>query len=321
MAAPAFAQYPMSYLRTYGPAADAATRLNWGLIAISLAVTAVVGMLVLWATLRRRPPLAVDSAGRLPVAQARGGLSWIYIGVGISSLVLLASTAWTVETLSAIAAPPREAAVNIRIISHQWWWEVLYQGAPAETFVTANEVHIPVGEPVTFTLASDDVIHSFWIPQLAGKTDVIPGQVNRAWLQADRAGVYRGQCAEYCGAQHAHMALYVIAHERADFDQWRKAQLAPAQVDAGAPGAQLFAQKCAVCHAVRGTTAQGRLGPDLTHLMARAHIAAGTLPNNTGALHGWVADAQAVKPGALMPAMRLEAGELHSIVDFLLTLQ
>src|SRR4051812_12628409 len=170
--ADARAEYPMNYLRTYGPAADAATRLNWGLIAISLAVTAIIGVLVLWAAFRRRPPLTVDANGRLPVEPARGGLRWIYIGVGISSVVLLASTIWTVQTLAAIAVPPQEANVNIKITAHQWWWEVEYTGAsPAETFITANEVHIPVGEPVRFKLASNDVIHSFWIPQLAGKTD------------------------------------------------------------------------------------------------------------------------------------------------------
>jgi cytochrome c oxidase subunit 2 len=313
----------MNYLRTFGPAADPATRLNWGLIAISLAVTAIIGILVLWAALRRRPPLVPDESGRLPVGSSRGGLRWITIGVALSTLALLASTIWTVQTLAAIAVPPRVADVHIKITSYQWWWAVEYTGrAPGQTFVTANEIHIPVGEPVRLTLVSSDVIHSFWIPQLAGKTDVIPGQENHTWLQADRAGVYRGQCAEFCGAQHAHMALHVIADERAQFDAWRAAQLQPlANAAAQTPGARLFAQHCAVCHTVRGTDAQGRLGPDLTHLMARAHIAAGILPNNTGALHGWVADAQAVKPGALMPAMQLPADDLHSIVDFLLALQ
>ena len=313
----------MSYLRTYGPAADAATRLNWGLIGISLGVVLIVGILVLWATLRRRPPLMSDADGRMPVGAARGGLRWIYVGVGVSTLVLLGSTVWTVQTLSAIAAPQQRAEVNIKITSHQWWWEVEYTGqSPTETFVTANEVHIPVGEPVQLKLASADVIHSFWIPQLAGKRDVIPGQENYTWLQADRPGVYRGQCAEFCGAQHAHMALHVVAEERSQFKVWRTAELQPLNNEATqAPGAEMFAQRCAVCHTVRGTTAHGRLGPDLTHLMARSHIAAGILPNNSGALHGWVANAQAIKPGSLMPAMQLTADELHSIVAYLQKLQ
>ena len=309
----------MSYLRTYGPAADAATRLNWGLIGISLAVTLIIGVLVLWGSLRRRPPAVMDANGRLPVGPAHGGLRWIYVGVGISALVLLASTVWTVQTLSAIAAPPQQARVNIKITAHQWWWEVEYSDqSPTQTFVTANEVHIPVGEPVQFKLASADVIHSFWIPQLAGKRDLIPGQENFAWLQADQPGIYRGQCAEFCGAQHAHMALHVIAEERSRFEAWRAAELQPLSSEAAqAPGAPIFAQRCAVCHTVRGTSAHGRLGPDLTHLMARSHIAAGILPNNSGALHGWVADAQAVKPGSLMPAMKLTADDLHSVVAYL----
>lgn len=315
------ADYPMNYLSTQGPAADPATRLNWGLLTISVAVCVIIGVLVLWATLRHRPPLERDADGRWPVAPARGGMRWIYIGVGVSTLVLFGSTIWTVMTLSAVAAPTRPPALAISVTAHQWWWEVRYESSsPQQIFVTANEIHIPVGQPVRVKLGSDDVIHSFWIPKLAGKTDIIPGQENHAWLQADRAGEYRGQCGEYCGPQHAHMALHVVADEPAAFDAWRRTQLLPSVANAG-DGGRVFGQHCAVCHTVRGTEAHGRLGPDLTHLMSRSHIAAGILPNNTGTLTGWVENAQGLKPGTRMPAMQLRADELQAIVGYLQTLK
>ena len=314
----------MAYLRTAGPAADPATRLNWGLMAISCAVVLIVTLLLLWGIWRRRPQLQLDAQGRLPVLPARGGMQWIYIGVTLTGVVLLATTVWTVLTLAAVAAPPRKPAVEIEVVAHQWWWELRYKGeSPSQTLLSANEIHIPAGEPVLLKLASDDVIHSFWIPRLAGKTDIIPGQVNHAWLQADAPGRYRGQCGEYCGAQHAHMALYVVAQDKADFDRWRQQQMQGARLDQGQAvrGMAVFMARCAICHTVRGTGSFGRTGPDLTHLMSRATIAGGILPNNTGALHGWVADAQAVKPGAHMPAMHLSPQELHEVVAWLQTLE
>jgi cytochrome c oxidase subunit II len=314
----------MDYMSTHGPSADPVTSLTWGLTIISLLVILIIAGLVLYACLRKRPPPPEPSAdlpGRLPVEPDVGGMAWIYIGVGISTLVLFGSTVWTIHALAAVSAPQR-AALNIDVIAHQWWWEVRYHGATAsELFATANEIHIPANEPVHIKLQSEDVIHSFWIPKLAGKTDVIPGQTNHAWLQASQSGTYRGQCGEFCGPQHAHMALYVVAEDRAKFDAWRQQQLAPAaqsqQVD---QGRTLFVAHCAVCHTVRGTPATGALGPDLTHLMGRQTIASGTLANNTGNLTGWVADAQGIKPGARMPAMKLSPQELHAVVDYLQTL-
>jgi cytochrome c oxidase subunit 2 len=168
------------------------------------------------------------------------------------------------------------------------------------------------------------VIHSFWIPQLAGKTDMIPGQTNDAWLQADRPGDYRGQCGEFCGAQHAHMALHVIAEEPAAFDVWRRQQLAegaPPKTSETVRGLQTFVARCGKCHAVRGTQADGTRGPDLTHLMSRRMIASGTLPNNTGNLSGWVADAQGLKPGSRMPTLDLSPQDLRAVVAYLETLK
>ncbi|HEU4708818.1 MAG TPA: cytochrome c oxidase subunit II [Methylophilaceae bacterium] len=315
----------MSYLHTYGPAGDPVTRLNWGLIAISCAVSIIIGLLVLLAVFRKRPPASPDAQGRMPLGRGGNGLPWIYIGVGISTVVLFAVGIWNAVTLAAVSEPDRKPAITVEITAHQWWWEARYRGdSPTQIFVTANEIHIPVGQPVLFKLASDDVIHSFWIPQLGGKTDVIPGQVNLAWLQADKPGTYRGQCGEYCGAQHAHMAMYVVAEEPEKFAQWRADQLAnaaaPSETQAQL-GHDAFIQNCSVCHTVRGTMAQGRLGPDLTHLMSRGTIAAGLLDNNEGSLNGWIANPQALKPGTHMPRILLQPEELHDVVAYLQTLK
>jgi cytochrome c oxidase subunit 2 len=325
--AQADADGPMGYLKTHGPSADPATRLNWGLLIISSLVVIIIGALVLYAALRKRPSVPDDSRGYPPVQPDTGGASWIYIGTGISALVLLGSTAWTIMTLSAVAAPRRQPVLMLEVTSHQWWWEVRYHGAgKSQVMTNANEIHIPVGEPVRIRLESDDVIHSFWVPKLGGKTDVIPGQTNFAWLQADRPGMYRGQCGEFCGSQHAQMALRVVAEDRPAFDAWMQRQSAEAAAPQSQPaiqGRQVFASHCSVCHTVRGsdTGAAGRLGPDLTHLMSRGTIASGALPNNTGTLTGWIADAQGLKPGARMPPQDLSPEELHAVVAYLQTLR
>ncbi|TFV88423.1 cytochrome c oxidase subunit II [Oxalobacteraceae bacterium OM1] len=314
----------MDYLWTHGPSADPVTRLTWGLTAISLLVIVIIAGLVLFACLHRRPPDAVPEApGRLPVGPEAGGLPWITIGVGISTLVLFGSTVWTIRALAAVASPER-AALAIDVIAHQWWWEVRYPGAaPGEQIVTANEIHIPANEPVHVRLESVDVIHSFWIPKLAGKTDLIPGQINHAWLQAVEPGTYQGICGEFCGPQHAHMMLRVVAEDQAHFDAWRKQQseqAAPADQTSATQGRTVFLSHCIKCHTIRGTPADHGDGPDLTHLMSRQTIAAGMLPNSTAALAGWVADAQGIKPGARMPTMHLSPEELRTVVAYLQTL-
>ena len=203
---------PMTYMRTFGPAADPITSLGWGLTIISCAVVIIIGALVLAASWRLQPWHPGQEPRRLTIVREVGGLSWIYVGVGVSTIVLFGVIIWTLITLKAVARPQSDPAFTIEIHAHQWWWEARYIGdPPARTFTTANELHIPVGKPVRVVLIGDDVIHSFWVPALAGKTDVIPGQTNLAWIQADRPGVYRGQCTEYCGEQHAQMAMFVIA--------------------------------------------------------------------------------------------------------------
>lgn len=311
---------PLNYMRSAGPAADPLTQLGWGLLIISLLVTLIIAVLLVLAIFRRRGKANVDAQGRLPLGRGAGGMSWIYIGVGISTVVLFATTIWTLLTLSAVASPAVKPALTLEVTGHQWWWEVKYlNDAPSQTFVTANEIHIPVGKPVRVKVATSDVIHSFWVPQLAGKIDVIPGQNNSLWLQADQPGDYAGQCMEYCGTQHAHMAFHVIAQDPAEFAAWRRQQLAPAS-PAGTSvqrGQQVFMLRCSVCHTVRGTMAGGRLGPDLTHVASRSTIAAGQLPNNTATLAAWITGAQTLKPGCRMPSIQLTAQELNNVVAYL----
>ncbi len=312
---------PLDYLYSFGPAADPLVKLGWGLITISLLVTAIIAILLLVAIFSRRQKARPDAEGHLPITRDSGGMMLIYIGVGISTVVLFASAVWTIFTLAAVASPARAPTLTIDITAHQWWWEVRYQNdKPALIFTTANEIHIPTGEPVRINLATVDVIHSFWVPQLAGKMDVIPGQHNSTWIQADKAGDYFGQCAEYCGVQHAHMAFHVIAQTPDEFASWNRQQLAAV----GAPqsetlqqGQNVFMTRCSVCHAVRGTIAGGNLGPDLTHVASRGTIAAGLLVNNTDNAAAWIDDAQALKPGSSMPSLHLSPQELTDVVAYL----
>lgn len=217
--------------------------------------------------------------------------------------------------------------LHIEVVGEQFWWRVLYldeRGRPQ--LETANEIHIPAGVTVELRLRSADVIHSFWVPSLHGKLDMIPGHVNAMRMQADRAGVFRGQCAEYCGAQHAKMAFLVIALEPARFDQWFAAQMQSAHAPATAQlrrGQELFMSTgCVTCHTVRGTDAKGVIGPDLTHIGSRRTIGAGLFPNTVGALGGWIADSQALKPGNRMPTFsNLKGEELRALAAYMESLQ
>ena len=322
-AAPAFSpHWPMGYLETFGARANPVTSLTWGMIWLSVAVVAIVTVLVVIGALRGRA--AGDMAALAP-ARGPDGMRWIYVGVALTIVALLASLAWTVAVMAAVNSPNGAPALTLEVTGHQWWWEVAYDpDKPAQTFTTANEIHIPAGKPVLVRLKGADVIHSFWIPALTGKTDTIPGRTNVAWLEADRPGVYRGQCTEYCGQQHAHMALYVIADAPAAFEVWRQAQRQGATTPASPPavlGAQVFEARCSACHTVRGTAAGGVAGPDLTHLMSRRTIAAGTIPNTIGALSGWIENPQALKPGARMPPTYVPPVELAQLGAYLETLR
>jgi cytochrome c oxidase subunit 2 len=320
--APARAAAPLNYfLHAAGPAASPMLHLGWGITALCIGVVLIVIALLGAAALRRRPaadPRALGKEG--------GGTMFLYISVGISTAALLIILACTLVTLRAVAHSPVKPTLTITVTAYDWWWKVDYAGdaEPARRFVTANEIHIPVGVPVKIELKSADVIHSFWAPFLAGKTQAIPGQVNTQWIQATKPGVYRGQCSAFCGAQHAHMGFEVVAQTEAEFNAWREAQARPAAA-AGTistrAGQDIFMKRCAGCHAVRGSDAAGVFAPDLTHLGSRREIAAATLTNTPQHLLDWIQHAQQIKPDSLMPSFALNQQDAAALAAYLATLQ
>jgi cytochrome c oxidase subunit 2 len=246
----------------------------------------------------------------------------VAIAVGVTVVILfglLVASVWTGRSVASLHA---WSAVTIEVTGHQWWWEIAYDDAvPSRRVVTANELHVPVHRPVVLKVTSRDVIHSFWVPQLQGKRDLIPGYTTAIWLKADQPGIYRGQCAEFCGLQHAHMAFDVVAEPEPDFERWldgmRQAAPAP-HTDAERRGHDLFmTRRCAACHTVAGTTAHGQVAPDLTHVATRRTIGAGTLPNTPAHLADWVRDPQASKPGNQMPPNPLSADEVGALLSYL----
>jgi cytochrome c oxidase subunit II len=319
----ASADTPLSYLTSSGPKADWTLNLTWGLLLISIFVVVLFSALVVWAIFRKRTPAETDAPGESAPVSGFNVFGW---GLIATTLILVGSVGWTMVTLAAINNPPRQLGATIEVTGKQWWWQVNYIDAEAsKNFSTANEIHIPVGEPVAIKLRSDDVIHSFWVPALAGKTDVIPGQINTTWFEASTPGTFLGACTEYCGLQHAHMAIRVVAEPRDKFESWRDNQLRsgePAQNSGDAKtGLAVFERRCGVCHTVRGTPAGGVFGPDLSHLMTRATLAAGAVPNDEGDLAGWIADPQQIKPGTRMPQVQLSGDEMQSITTFLTSLK
>lgn len=307
-----------SIFQPLSPPAHEIHVLSLLLLGICAAIFVIVAGLLAYSVVRfrRRPG---DDDGEPPQVYGSNQLelAWTVVPLLIVFVLFLVTT----RTLIAIenAAPPADA-IEVRVIGHQWWWEFRY---PGHDVVTANELHVPVGRTTVLTLESADVVHSFWVPQLNGKTDVIPNRVNRMWFQPTAVGTYLGQCAEYCGTQHARMMLRVVAHEPADFDAWLAAQRQPAAaVAAAAPGRERFLSvACVNCHRVGGTVAAGSFGPDLTHLMSRETIAAGAALNTPEALRAWITNPDAIKPGALMPAMQLAEADVDQIVAYLTTLK
>jgi cytochrome c oxidase subunit 2 len=250
---------------------------------------------------------------RLPFGGGERAATGFVVGLGIAVpiVVLTLLFVWSdIFVIRSTAAPkPGSTPLTIHVIGHDWFWEVRY---PASGVVTANEIHIPVGERVGVVGTTDDVIHSFWVPELNRKIDLIPGRRNVSFLAADRPGVYRGQCAEYCGLQHAHMALLVYADPPSRFRAWLRAESRPGHAG---PGFRLFtAEHCASCHTIRGTSAQGRVGPDLTHVASRTTLAANTIPNDPASLAAWLRDPQHVKPGNRMPDLGLKPDDVRLLV-------
>ena len=321
-----------SYLDATGTAGREEATLGRWLTGTACLVVVLVCVALLAAIARHRgehdaPDEHADGDGEAPARRREiaSGLRWIYVGLGATIAVLLVAFAGTMVTLNAASHPPVQPSLTLDVTGHQWWWEVRYadEHDPSLGFVTANEVHLPVGQPVRVRLHSADVIHSFWLPQIAGKMDVIPGQVNETWLEAERAGRSSGLCGEYCGLQHAAMALDVTAEPLGDFRRWatsRRAEAAAPTTPEAQAGQLVFARSCGVCHAVAGTSALGRVGPDLTHLAARRTIAAGALANTPANLARWIRNAPAIKEGSRMPAMPLDDADLGAVVTYLGTL-
>jgi cytochrome c oxidase subunit 2 len=251
---------------------------------------------------------------------------FLWVGAVTGGLMALAIASFFTDR--SLAQPNKDGrpVVSIELVGNQWWWDAKYHfHDPSKDFRTANELHIPLGAATMIYLKSTDVIHSFWVPNLAGKQDLIPGHVNDIVLVPTKAGHYRGQCAEYCGLQHAHMALDIVVDTPADYARWLAQQQQPAATP-GNPQAvagyvYFMNKQCSACHTVAGTPANGQVAPDLTHVASRATIAAGTLPNTNGSLHAWIADPQGVKPGNNMPYIGLNADELHAVVAYLETLK
>lgn len=295
----------------------------WHLVVIFLAVSALVWLAVviaLGAAMWRCKRAADQPLELHPPFEARAGRVIFVLGIATTGVVLALSLISYAgqRVVFAKGAHP----ITIKIIGHQWWWEVRYAGdSPHLSFVTANELRVPVGEPVKVELESADVIHSFWVPSLTGKMDLITGQQNAIEFTARTPGTYRGQCAEFCGLQHAHMAFAVLALPPDEYKAWRDHENQDATPPADPlahQGAELFRSKgCALCHSIRGTLAGGQLGPDLTHIGSRTTVAAGTLPMSTGTLAAWIADPQHIKPGNMMPRMPLRADEMVAVLHYL----
>jgi cytochrome c oxidase subunit 2 len=289
-----------------GPYAASITLLSWVLLAMAGAVFLVV-LAALWVALRGRP------ASRRKL----GGTTVIWVGgIAFPVVVLSLLLVYGLTLTRSLTEPVRGDEMRIRVTGEMWWWRVTYLGPDGEPFMLdANELHIPTGEPVVLELTSADVIHSFWVPRLSGKLDMIPGRWNLMKIQADQPGVYGGQCAEYCGGPHALMGLVVVAHPPEQFRRLIAARLAARAADRPmtplmAKGAALFSSAgCAACHRIAETQANGIAGPDLTYVGTRRSLGAGILPNNMGTMMGWIGNSQAIKPDNRMPPYTVLSGE------------
>ncbi|MCF8709673.1 cytochrome c oxidase subunit II [Rhizorhapis sp. SPR117] len=295
-----------------GPYAGSITMLSWILVAISVAVLSVV-VAALW--------IAFFGGERLKAKL--GGTKVIWIGgIGFPVIVLTLLLVYGLSLTRNLTAPVPADAMRVRITGEMWWWRIAYldrQGRPY--MFDANELHIPAGRPVVLELESNDVIHSFWVPRLSGKLDMVPGRRNILPIQADLPGTFAGQCAEYCGGPHALMGFVVVAHEPVAFEAMMAARRTsrPAKQMERGQGAMLFRSTgCAACHRIAGTAANGTAGPDLTHVGSRRSLGAGILPNNRGTMMGWIGDSQSIKPGNRMPSYKmLSAAELQTLASYL----
>jgi cytochrome c oxidase subunit 2 len=318
-----------SSLHPNGPQAERLSNLWWLMFWVCTSVFVLVMVAMLLALKNKTsesqmtsPPILTPS-----IEQERKRRNIVISSVIVTVVILFVFLVVSFSVGRSLTAElAHKNAITIEITGHQWWWEVRYEDPSASNiFTTANEIHIPVGVPVTFQLRGGDVIHSFWVPNLMGKKDLIPGKIATVWLQADQPGVYRGQCAEYCGLQHAHMALWIVAEPQEQFNAWHQNQvqtsIAPA-TDTQRVGQQVFlSSACVMCHAINGTPAGANVGPNLTHVASRNTIAAATLPNTREHLTQWVVDSQKIKPGNKMPQNNLSSANLNALLDYLQSLK
>ena len=317
-----------SALDPAGPGAASIGSIWWLMLSVCAAVYVAVMAMLLGAIARRRRRGLEPGSALVPPEPRRERRMGQVVGVGVAltAAILILFVLASFQIGRALTARPAEPPVRIAVTAQRWWWDVRYQDpVPSNSFSTANEIHIPVGRPVELTLRSADVIHSFWVPNLHGKKDLIPGQINTLYVQADRPGVFRGQCAEFCGFQHANMALYVVAESAEEFERWQNRQRQPAPepaTDAQRRGHDVFmSSSCVLCHAIAGTPAGGVTGPNLTHIASRLSLAAGTLPNTRAYLTSWVIDPQRHKPGNNMPPNLLRSEDLQALLSYLETLR
>ena len=311
---------PQEIFSSATESAERITRLTWFMVALAAIVYVVVIATMLVAMRRRRQQDARE------VDLSDPGIRSVVMGGIVGPAVVLAAVFVVAETALG-KYPEPSPALTVRVTGQQWWWKLDY-ALPSlpEQFTTANELHVPVGRSVRLLLSSADVIHSFWVPQLQGKIDLIPGDTNELRLVVRRAGVYRGQCAEFCGAEHAKMGIVVVADDSATFARWLRRQLddarAPADSTLALGQRMVVGGPCSLCHTIRGTSALGRTGPDLTHVGSRLTIAAGTLPNTAGNLEAWIANAQSIKPGARMPTLTAYDGrQLRAVAAYVSSLK
>jgi cytochrome c oxidase subunit 2 len=305
-----------------GPAAERIGELFWAMSILGAVVFVIFCLALAYGVSHRRRPDVPLTAER----DRRGARMIVLLGAVVPTLILLPLFIWTVQTLDALDPRAGGPDLVVDLVGKQWWWEIRYRDAePGRVFGTANELHIPVGRRVELRLTSTDVIHSFWVPELQGKTDLIPGRENVTWIQAYRPGVYGGRCAEYCGIQHATMGLLVIAQPPAEYEAWatrqRRAATEPRDSLAALGRDAFLGSACALCHTVRGTPAGGNAGPDLTHVASRRTLASALLPNSPGHLGGWIGNPQALKPGSRMPRVPMSREQFRLIHHYLQTLE
>ncbi|HXC49706.1 MAG TPA: cytochrome c oxidase subunit II [Candidatus Limnocylindrales bacterium] len=316
-----------SVLEPAGAGARLASKLWWWIGGTLSVLYVLIGALLVFVIVRRATRVADGFSIPPPDEPRERRLAKIVaVNAVLTTLLLVVFLAVSLSVGHAVVALSSNVDVRMKVTGHQWWWEIEYEDPVASnTFVTANEFHVPVGKTVDLHLVSADVIHSFWIPNLTGKRDLIPGRNNHVVIRAERAGEYVGQCAEFCGLQHAHMRIVVVAESDEDFARWLVHEREPAPEPTGEKeihGRQVFTSgPCVMCHTVRGTMAASRAGPELTHLASRRTLGAGTIPNTRAHLFAWITDSQSVKPGNRMPQVPMQGADLDDLAAWLETLR